>query len=190
MLRYALVIGAVLISTLALSDGKDASYYCTAQFGPGMRFDAQSQKWKPEAFKDDDAFVLHLHYLGDKTEQRNLEDIGVSPGTVTVHYERYSATVTLRGSNNKEQCFDADDRHALPGEINIFSFDGKRSNVSCDAISGGGWFKEGLYRFNFVNNHFTHVSNIAVGFLEGVTKELPKIDSGPYVLAGTCTLIQ
>jgi hypothetical protein len=63
MFRYALAIGPLLISTMALSEGKDASYYCTAQFSAGLAFDAQTKRWKETFFKPDEAFVLHLHGL-------------------------------------------------------------------------------------------------------------------------------
>jgi hypothetical protein len=191
MLRYALVIGAVLISTSALSEGKDASYYCTTQHAAGLAFDVQTKQWRPVVFKEDYTFVLHLHYLGDKTGQRNIANIFLGPGPrdVTVHYERYSATITLRGSNTKDQCFDPDDKDAVPGEIDVFDVDGKMSEVSCEAKSLLADF--GLYRFNFVNNRFVHVSNIRVGFLAGGddNKE-PQYKTGPEVLASTCTTIQ
>jgi hypothetical protein len=97
---YALLIASLLISTSALSDEKDRSYYCTAKLAAGLAFDLQTRQWRGASSKTDEAFVLRLHYLGD------IQNI----------------TITQQGSNDGQKC-SSTDRDAAAGEVNVFSKD-------------------------------------------------------------------
>jgi hypothetical protein len=110
MLRHALAIGPLLISTMALGEGKDASYYCTDQFGAGLAFNLQTKQWGDAFFTPDKAFVLRMQYLGDKRDDL-FGDI-----------QRYSVTITPQGSNDGQKCVGRN-WNAAPGEVNIYDKD-------------------------------------------------------------------
>jgi len=156
MFRYALAIGPLLISTAALSDGKDASYYCTSQLSAGLVFDLQTKQWKHAFLKPDKAFVLRLHYLGDKPDW--------------VDVQRYSVTITLQGSNDGQTCV-SEDRNAGKGEVNAYL----NKDIEC-------WTTFGLYKFNLVNNRFLNF--YPHGYIEGNDdgKDTPSVDAGTCTL--------
>lgn len=160
-----LALAPLLISTSALSEGKDASYYCTTQYAVGLAFDVQKKQWQNTLFTPDRAFVLNLHYLGDKRDR--VFDQPVS---------RYSVIITARGSSKTERCVGKDQvgtDNAAPGEVDVYF----KENIECETSFG-------LYRFNLVNNRF--INFYPYGFIEGRDdgKDTPSIN------AGTCTLIQ
>ena len=154
MLRYAVAIGPLLISTLALSEGKDASYYCTDQLGAGLAFDLQTKQWKNAFFTPKQAFVLRLHYLGDST-------------TAYTNVERYSVTITPQGSNEGQNC----SKDAASDEVNVYI----KERIEC-------WTSFGLYRFNLVNNRF--INFYPYGFIEGRddSKDTPSVEAGTCTL--------
>jgi hypothetical protein len=113
MLRYALVIGPLLISTSALSDGKDASYYCTDQLATGLAFNLQTKQWKETSLSPKQAFVLRMQYLGDNNK-------------LGTNVQRYSVTITQHGSNYALKC-SSTDKDAAIDEVNVYS----KENIEC-----------------------------------------------------------
>jgi hypothetical protein len=165
MLRYILAIGPLLISTMALGEGKDASYYCTEQLAAGLAFDLQMKQWKDAFLSPKQEFVLRTQYLGDK-------QIDLIKGGYSVTVQRYSVTITRQGSNNGQKCVGWH-WDAANGEVNVEA----KEDIEC-------WTSFGLYRFNLVNNRFLNF--YPYGYIEGDDdgKDTPSVE------AGTCTLIQ
>jgi hypothetical protein len=93
MLRYALVIGPLLISTSALA--------------AGLAFNLQTKQWKETSLSPKQAFVLRMQYLGDNNK-------------LGTNVQRYSVTITQHGSNYALKC-SSTDKDAAIDEVNVYS---------------------------------------------------------------------
>jgi hypothetical protein len=156
-LGCGLLLASLLISTSALSDGKDASYFCTEKLGAGLRFDLQTKQWHVASFNANTAFVLRLHYLGDKQ-------------WFSFKKQRYSVTITQQGSNDGQKCSDTD-RDAAADEVNVFSL----NLLECMSIFG-------LYEFNLINNRYLQF--YPNGYIDGRDdgKDTPSVEAGTCTL--------
>jgi hypothetical protein len=97
-MRRLWVIGIALTtlsSSAALSQTKDAAYYCVAEAAGGISFDAVNKKWHGTAFNADDKFVLRMKFLAERVEKKSTGD---------EHLSDYVITLTNAGESYAAPC--------------------------------------------------------------------------------------
>ena len=141
-LSAAILIACVPLTTANFELGKDASYFCIAEFAGGLAYDERMKKWKGTAFRKEQKFVLRLKHLRTQAKSAFTEAV----------YD-YNVTITEVGTNLARMC------KAYPNpQVTVPEF----AWLVCDV---------GLreYRFNLKTNRFLSV--YLVGYADGIDND-------------------
>ena len=160
VLSAAILIACVPFSAASAQLGKDASYFCVAEFAGGLIYDEGMKKWKSGALRIEEKFVLRLKHLRTRVQKSYTgEDEPVHD---------YDVTVTPAGSNAPFPCVSYGQRHVAVRLL---------SSVWCDGLDLQ------VYKFNLITNRF--LSSYLVGYVDGDHNK----QNTPSVTGGTCTKI-
>jgi hypothetical protein len=141
-LSAAILIACVPLTTANAELGKDASYFCIAEFAGGLAYDERMKKWKGTAFRKEQKFVLGLKHLRTQAKSAFTETV----------YD-YNVTITEVGTNLARMC----ETYPNP-QVTVPEF----GWLVCDV---------GLreYRFNLTTKRFLSV--YLVGYADGIDNE-------------------
>src|SRR5215467_6222229 len=92
-LSAAILITCVPLTTTNAEFGKDASYFCIAEFAGGLAYDERMKKWKGTAIRIEQKFVLRLKHLRTQPKSAFSETV----------YD-YNVSVTGAGTNLARMC--------------------------------------------------------------------------------------
>jgi len=145
---------------------KNGAYFCTSEVAGGIKYDEQTKKWRGQALRSDEKFVVRLRFI--RTRMENISGLD----RLVQHYD---VTITMAGTNN-----------ALPCVSEGMLYVRMRDNewLKCHiplARPFDPYFTD--YIINLKTNRF--LWTYLTGFVEG--RDAP--GDTPAVGAGTCTKI-